>query len=107
MSTIITTANRQRTARVTSVPRGNPTGGLVAHEIVQNPPAENYDGPRQPTNNPAWWPTDHRRVSDYRPARYHPEWNELTDDSTIMPIIILVLFGGCHLISVGSPKKSV
>ena len=75
------------------------------NEIGENPPVENYEESQRPTNNPSWWPTDHRRIPDHRPARVHPEWHELTGNSPIVDIVVMVLFGGCHLIAVGSAQK--
>ncbi|KIW24670.1 uncharacterized protein PV07_10372 [Cladophialophora immunda] len=46
-------------------------------------------------NNPAWWPTDHRRIPNYRQVRYHPEWHELSGNSLVADVFILVLFKGC------------
>lgn len=34
--------------------------------------------------NPAWWPSDHRRVPRYRQVQYHPEWHELSGSSMTM-----------------------
>lgn len=106
MSAATITASGQETARDVSIFTGNTASDLIWNEIVQNLPVENSYEAQQPNKNPPWWPIDHRRIPNYRSARYHPEWNELTDNSAIMPLIILVLFGGCHLISVGNPLKS-
>ena len=50
--------------------------------------------------NPAWWPTDHRRIPNYRQVQYHPEWHELSGNSTALDLFIFVLFKGCQLIAV-------
>jgi hypothetical protein len=106
MSTATITTNRQEMGRITSIHETNTADYQTLNETVQNPLVENHDEPRRPANNPAWWPTNHRRIPGYLPARYHPEWHELTDNSAIMSVVILVLFGGCHLIAVGEPPES-
>lgn len=52
------------------------------------------------TDNPVWWPTQHRRIPNYRQARYHPQWNTLTDSSR-EAFMIDMMFRGCYLLSVG------
>lgn len=99
------TANQHVAATATSILTGESSDDSILNEVAQRLPDENHNEPRHPANNPSWWPTSHRRIPDYRQARYHPEWHELTDNSVIMPIVILVLFGGCHIISVGNLKK--
>lgn len=51
-------------------------------------------------DNPSWWPTNHRRLPDYRAPRYNPEWRELTGNSTTMDLILVVFFGGCQIMAV-------
>ena len=52
--------------------------------------------------NPPWWPTDHRRMPDYRQVQYHPEWRELSGNSLIADAIIILLFRGCELLVVSN-----
>lgn len=56
-------------------------------------------------NNPSWWPANHRRIPNYRPPSYHPQWRELTS-TTGEATIITLMFVGCHLLQVCfySPK---
>jgi hypothetical protein len=108
MSTVILTANPQEAAttqasRATQISRENTTSGPIGNEIIQNP-NENQDELLRATNNPSWWPADHRRIPGYRPAHRHPEWNELTNNTIIQPVVVLVMFGGCHLLAVGDTK---
>ncbi|RVX74925.1 hypothetical protein B0A52_01202 [Exophiala mesophila] len=109
MSTITISALREETSRVASVIAEHATGDSISAEaeILQSEAVEHGEEPGPLGINPTWWPTDHRGMPNFRPARYHPEWHELTDDSTIMPIVILVLFGGCSIISVCASKHRI
>ena len=72
---------------------------------MPNPDSRNTG---RPATNPPWWPTDHRRIPDYRQVQYHPEWHELSDNSLVADIFIYVLFKGCSLIAVSrSPVNNV
>jgi hypothetical protein len=51
------------------------------------------------TNNPSWWPADHRRIPNYRPPRRHPQWQELTS-SIGEATTITLMFVGCQLLQV-------
>ncbi len=50
-------------------------------------------------NNPSWWPANHRRIPNYRPPSYHPQWRELTS-TTGEATMINLMFIGCHLLQV-------
>ena len=92
------------TERVTNVIEEHAATELIRIQGVQDLHVEGDEGPQQSTVNPSWWPTNHRRIPDYRQPRYHPEWHELTDNSTTMSMIVVVLFAGCHIIAV-KPKE--
>ena len=59
-------------------------------------------------SNPSWWPTDHRRVPDYRPANRNL-------DRTLRPdgvngaerVFIFTMLRGVQLNAVGSPPESL
>jgi hypothetical protein len=92
MSNPTITEARQEAARVNH--------RLVLRGESDPPPVETQRARRQPERNPAWWPTNHRWIPNYRQARYHPEWFELTEGSIIRTGVVVVLFAGCHLIAV-------
>lgn len=96
-----TTAAQNEGSGAMTVLTGDNYNDPIFDGASQRLTVENHDEPRIPSHNPSWWPTAHRRMPDYRQARYHPEWHELTDNSSIMPMFVLVLFVGCHIISVG------
>lgn len=106
MSTPTITAIREETARVAGILAEHTTGDISLDESRRLQAVEYRDEARRPGSNPTWWPTDHRRMPDYRPARYHPEWHELTNNSAVMETVVLVLFGGCSIISVRVLRQS-
>ena len=62
---------------------------------------EDLEFPVPNVGNPSWWPTDHRRIPQYRPARFHPDWSGLTATRR-ESLTIVCLFVGCHLLSVST-----
>jgi hypothetical protein len=71
----------------------------------QSPPSSTEaDGTREHT--PSWWPRDHRRIPDYRSARYHPEWDRLTS-STREAIMVTMMFRGCEILRVSLGRKDL
>lgn len=105
MSTTTITAIREETARAAGILTEHTTSDISLDESQQLQAVEYRDEARWSGSNPTWWPTDHRRMPDYRPARYHPEWHELTNNSAFMETVVLVLFGGCSIISVRIPRE--
>lgn len=71
------------------------TGALL--DPLSPPNSTDDDGTRE--NNPSWWPTDHRRIPNYRSPRYHPEWDRLTS-STREYIMVTLMFRGCEVLRV-------
>ncbi|KPI36492.1 uncharacterized protein AB675_4434 [Cyphellophora attinorum] len=57
-------------------------------------------------HNPSWWPTDHRRIPDYRSAGYHPEWDRLTS-STREAVMVTMMFRGCEILRVSLGLKDL
>ena len=80
--------------------------GILRHGALQRPLHAIDDGSETSTENPTWWPTDHRRIPDYRPARYHPQWNRLTS-STREAFMIVMMFRGCNVLRVSSHMHPV
>lgn len=102
-TTTSTTAEEGTTTPVRLVGGGN------AANVVETGEASSASNPDTPSaqkaaNNPPWWPTDHRRIPDYRQVQYHPEWHELSGGSFVVDMFILVLFKGCGLLSVSNTK---
>ena len=63
------------------------------------PQESNHSDQQTTENNPGWWPTQHRRIPNFRRARYHTQWNSLTD-STREAFMINMMFRGCYLLNV-------
>ena len=98
-STTTTTALQEATRFVTSlvgeeVAFQSDTGSIPSASDPNVGHAENST-----TNNPSWWPTDHRRIPDYRPVHYHPEYYTLAS-SAREHFMVVMMFQGCHLLSV-------
>ena len=95
-TTTTTTDSEQQIETAFTLSGEAPPGGSQPDSTVSN----SYLSPQEPASNPSWWPTNHRQLPDYRPPQYHPEWRELTGNNAVMDAFVLVLFGGCHIISV-------
>jgi hypothetical protein len=99
-STTTTTTLQEATRFVTSLVGDEAvfqadTGSLPSDSDPNDSQAEN------PTaSNPSWWPTDHRRIPDYHPARYHPEYYALANNSAREHFMVVMMFRGCHLLTV-------
>jgi hypothetical protein len=75
----------------------------VANQTAAPPATVTHHDESRPTvSNPTWWPTEHRRMPNFAAARYHPEWNELTGNNLFVDMFVVVLFAGCHVISVSA-----
>ena len=66
---------------------------------VLTPHEADHNSRQTIANNPEWWPTQHRRIPNYRQARYHSQWNSLTD-SAREAFMIDMMFRGCYLLNV-------
>lgn len=85
-------------------------GGNIAASAVEtgelpSPLHEDTPSIQESTQNPTWWPTDHRHVPDYRQVRYHPEWRALSGGSRAADVFIFVLFKGCGFLAVRTTKS--
>ena len=67
-------------------------GTILSHQ-------EHPHGQHPRSNNPDWWPTQHRRIPNYRQAHYNPRWSSLTDSSR-EAFMINMMFRGCYLLNV-------
>lgn len=52
------------------------------------------------SNNPPWWPTNHRNIPDHRAPRFHPEFWALTNNSVGEAVVVGLVFAGSQLLAV-------
>lgn len=102
-ATATTTASGSLPSEVTAATlllgAGDTSSSTSQYGTLQLHQEHHHDRPLT-TNNPEWWPTQHRRIPDYRRARYNPQWYSLTDSSR-EAFMINMMFRGCYLLNVG------
>ena len=110
MSATTTTTNVEKPRTIThtvqadalTVLRLGPRGAfedVLRYGAVRTPLNETDEHPETPTTNPSWWPTNHRRIPNYRPAQLHQQWSSLTS-SYGEAFMINLMFMGCRVLLV-------
>ena len=99
MSASTTTSTEGTTTAIATLLGGETAANTIHTGGLPSSADTGGNEPPRVTDNPSWWPTDHRRIPDYRPIRYHPEWTQLAD-SVRQNFMITVMFGGCHVLAV-------
>jgi hypothetical protein len=98
-ATTTTTGSSEVNFTTRLVAEGSSLFSTLQEGAVPVPQTVEENHSRSTSDNPEWWPTQHRRVPDYRRARFHPQWNSLTD-SMREAFMIDMMFRGCYLLSV-------
>lgn len=74
--------------------QSSPDGPTTSHRTLT------HDIEQQ--DNPTWWPTDHRRVPNYRPINRNLDWDQRPGGTNVIEMIfIFTMLRGVQLNAVG------